>query len=119
MTGRPILVTGKQLAQLEPADTNAASLYSPGSNVTAEIGRIFVANTTAGNLTYRIFHDDDGTTYDTATAIAYDIPILANRTTLFQFEPPLWMSNPDGNLAVRSSSGGDITFTLYGLEHED
>jgi len=52
----------KQLGQLRPADTNAASLYTPGNNVTAIIKAIYVCNTTGNTPSYRIFVDDDGTT---------------------------------------------------------
>ncbi len=119
MTGRAILVKGKQLAQLEPADTNAASLYSPGANVVAELGQLLIANTSANNRVFRLFHDADGTTYSTATALSYDVPIAANRVVRFIFNPPLWMADENGNFAVRSDAASELTFTLYGLEHEE
>ncbi|KKL05587.1 hypothetical protein LCGC14_2604560, partial [marine sediment metagenome] len=56
--------TGKQLGQLRPANTTAASIYSPAAGVIAEIHTIFIANNTNGAIAARLFHDDDGTTYD-------------------------------------------------------
>ena len=114
-----VLVLGKQLGQLEPGDTNAASLYSPGANVVAELGQLFVANTSANARAYSVFHDADGTTYSTATALASVVVLAAHRTTQFSFEPPIWMADPDGNLAVQSDAASELTFTLYGIEHED
>lgn len=118
MTGRPILVTGKQLAQLEPANTSVAALYSPSANVIAEIENLFITNTSANARAYRVFHDADGTTSSTGTALYYDVAIAANTTDRISFNPPLWMDNEDSNLGVRSDAANELTFTLYGLEHE-
>ena len=120
-----VLVTGKQLGQALPADTNAVSLYSPGANVVAEITGLVVAVVTATSPTFRVFHDDNGTTYSTATALFYDavarpnIAIYADATSYIPFDPPIWMADATGNLAVRTSAASEINFTLYGIEHED
>ncbi len=114
-----VLVMGKQLGQLLPANTNAASLYSPAANVTAELTGLLVANVTGNTPAYRIFIDDNGTTYSTATALYYDVVLAANRTVYTKFSPPIWMADSSGNLAVRSSAASEINFTLYGIEHED
>ena len=113
------VLTGAQLAQALPADTNAVSLYSPGTNVIAELTGLLVTNVTANTPSYRVFHDDDGTTYSTATALYYDNAMAANTTEYITFEPPIWMADSTGNIAVRSSAASEITFTLYGIEHKD
>ncbi len=107
--------TGKCLGQLRPADTNAASLYSPAAGVIAEVGTLFIANNTAGAIAARVFHDDDGTTYDQSTALYYDLSIAANDTKLVAV--PIWMRKSTGNLAVRSATNDALTFTVYGIEH--
>jgi len=105
----------KQLGQSTPADTNAASIYSPGTNVvTAQITAIVACNTSGSDATYRLFHDNDGTTYSTATALFYDEALAANSTEIISV--PIFMNDPDGNIAIRSSSANDITFTVYGIE---
>ena len=104
----------KMLGQLAPADTNAASIYSPGSNVTAVITNIFVCNVTGNTPTYRIFVDDDGSTYDATTALYYDNATAANTTEQIRCYIP--MNNADGNIAVRSSAANEITFTVFGVE---
>jgi len=104
----------KQLGQSRPGDTDAVSAYSPGSNTTAIITHIFVCNTTANTPTYRIFVDDDGTTYDQTTALYYDVATTANSTQ--RIPCFIAMNNSSGNIAVRTSAANELTFTLFGTE---
>ena len=104
----------KQLGQLRPANTTAASLYSPAASTTAIIKTITVANNTGSAATYRIFMDDDGTTYDQSTALFYDISLAANSTDVL--DSFLAMNNSSGNLAVRVGTANAITFTAFGAE---
>lgn len=103
----------KQLGQLAPADTNAASIYSPTSGTTI-VKSIIIANVTVTAATFRIFLDDDGTTYAVGTALFYDVAIDAKSTIqLDGFYP---MNNTSGNLAVRSGTADALTFTVFGAE---
>lgn len=105
----------KVLAQLRPADTNAASLYSPPDNITTDLTTLVICNQTGSVATFRVFLDDDGTTYDQSTAMFYDQSISANLTWIEDLEG--WgMNNTAGNLAVRSSANDALTFTLFGKE---
>jgi hypothetical protein len=104
----------KQLGQTRPSDTTEVSLYSPGANVTAVIKSIWVCNTTASPAAFRIFLDDDGTTYDETTAIFWDVAIAANTT--IEINTFAAMNNSSGNLAVRTSVGNALTFTVFGAE---
>ena len=106
--------TYKQLGQLRPADTNAASLYSPAAGTKTIIRQIYVCNSSAGALSFRIFHDDNGTTYDKDTALYYDHNVAANDTEVIDCH--LYMDDNTGNVAVRSSSANDINFIAYGIE---
>ncbi len=106
----------KQLFQTRPADTNAASAYSPADYTISTIESIIVANNTGSAATYRIFHDEDGTTYSEATALFYDVSLAAN--TSVEIETDIYMQDSSGNLAVRSGTGNALTFTGYGLEEE-
>lgn len=108
--------TGSCLAQLRPADQTAASLYSPPLGVRAEIQTIVVTNSDAGTAVYRLFHDEDGTTYDETTALSWDISKATDTTDIITLT--LWMTNPAGNLAVRTSVNSAFTFTCYGIEHK-
>jgi hypothetical protein len=90
------------------------SAYSPASGVTAIILFIVVSNSSGALATFRIFNDDDGTTYDETTQIAWDVDCLA--TIPNNIRGKIIMDDPDGNLAVRSSVNNALTFTGWGVE---
>jgi hypothetical protein len=106
--------TLKQLGQLMPTNTTAASLYSPGASTQTLIKSIVVCNTSGDPVAYRVFHDDNGTTYDTTTALYYDVALAGNTTIVLEFN--LAMNDSTGNLAVRTDRANNITFTCYGAE---
>ena len=104
----------KQLGQLRPANTTAASIYSPGAGVTAIIRNITVCNLTAVAVNFSIFHDDDGTTYDETTALFFVVRVEKNQT--LQLTAYAAMNNPAGNLAVKTETSSSLNFTVYGAE---
>lgn len=108
----------KQLGQSRPNLTTAASLYSPAASVEAAF-RILICNTTAASAKYSIYLDDDGTTYDETTALAFSQDIGANETISF---PPsndkIVMNNSSGNLAVQTDTADALTFTILGEEFD-
>ena len=105
----------KVLAQLRPANTNAASLYSPPDNRAVKLTKLIICNTTGSAATFRVFLDDDGTTYDQTTALMYDPQIGGNLTWEQDLEG--WgMVVTAGNLAVRTGTANALTFTLFGKE---
>lgn len=104
----------KQLGQARENSTNAVSVYSPDPSVTAIIKSVVICNQTATDETFRLFVDDDGTTYSQSTALFYDVPIEANTTIELQV---YWtMNNSSGNIAYRSSTANSITITVFGAE---
>lgn len=106
--------TPRQLAQVRPANTSNTDAYSPVDGITTEIETILICNHTGASIDYRIFHDEDGTTYTQATALYFDVPIAANTTAEIQIS--IYMNDPAGYIGVRSSTGDGLTFTLYGKE---
>lgn len=108
----------KQLGQSRPGSTTAVSAYSPSSDiVSAQILTVVIANTTGSAAAYRLFHDEDGTTYDQTTALAYDVSLAANSKEVINFDG-LFMANSSGNFAVRTDTNDALTFTIYGREVE-
>lgn len=104
---------GSQLGQLRPANTTAVSIFSPRAKVLVQVTSIIITNLDSIDHSYRLFHDDNGTTYDETTSIAWDINIIANDTVPLSMLD-IWMNNSSGNLAVRTDSANNITFTVYG-----
>ena len=104
----------KQLGQLRPANTTAASLYSPPANTRAVRLSLVVCNTSSSVAKFRVFHDDDGTTYDESTALFFDAPIDPGQT--LESDGFKAANNSAGNFAVRTDTANALTFTLYGAE---
>ena len=104
----------KQLAQSRPSGTSAASIYSPPASTTAIIKTIIIANVGSGSVDASLFCDDDGTTYDESTSIYWEVSIANGNTTII--DTYICMDDATGNFAVQSSSGNDLTFTIFGVE---
>ncbi len=102
----------KQLGQVRPTDTNNTVLFSPSKTDRYTVRNIIVCNTTASAAAYRIFCDENGTTYDQTTALAYDVSIAGNSTTLYEMD--VFMNDTGGNLAVRTDTANALTFTANG-----
>lgn len=104
----------KQLAQARGTQS-ATSMYSPDANVTAVIRNVTVARTKPSvEGTYRIFIDDNGTDYNTATAVIWDK--TASASICLEVVWPL--NNSAGNIALQTDASGSgiITVTLFGME---
>lgn len=108
-------IVGSQLGQLRPANTTAASVYSPAAATETQITTVVVCNTSGAAATFRIFQDDNGTTYDETTALYWDVTIAANDSVTFT-DLKLFMNDSTGNLGVRTSVADALTFTVSGLE---
>lgn len=106
-----------ELGQLRPANTSNASLYSPGANTRTRVRIIMIVNTSTTSAKFRLFHDDDGTTYNQTTAIFYDAIVTPGATVEWTPEK-LDMMNSSGNIAVRTDTANAFTFTLYGEEQD-
>lgn len=104
----------KQLGQSRPATTIAASIYSPATGVTAIVSTIHVCNTSTISSKFRIFLDNDGTTYDKSTALYWDVSIEASET--IQVQTHIGMDNSSGSIAIRSNNENALTFTIHGAE---
>ena len=107
-------LTYKLLGQARENSTNAVSVYSPSASTETIIKTIVVANTTSSAATFRMFVDDNGTTYDESTALAFDMDISAN--SVVQFDGEYIMNDSNGNFAYRSSVANALTITLFGME---
>ena len=107
-------MTWKILGQPRLTNTTATSVFSPTRGFEYRIDVIMVSEHAGNTPSYRLFFDDDGTTYDQTTAIAYDVALTANQSA--RIEGPFFMNNPSGNLAARASAGNEVTVTVFGQE---
>jgi len=108
----------KQIAQARPSGTATGVLYTPGTNKTAKVTAIFLANTTGTAAVFSIYHDKDGSTFDETTALYFAQSLAANTTLLIQFssEFGIFMNDSAGNMGFRQGTSEAITVTLYGIE---
>lgn len=104
----------KQLGQARAGNTTATSVYSPASSTTAIIKMLTLCNTSAATASFRIFVDDDGTTYDETTALYWDVDLAANQSV--EIDTFIAMNDSSGNLAYRTSVASAITITVFGAE---
>jgi len=112
-------MASKQLGQVRAITAGTpVSIYSPASGVQASGLRLTICNQTATACFYRVFQDDNGTTYDETTALYYgasgsEHDLAANTTVRLNIGP---MNNSSGNLAVDVETTNALTFTLHGNE---
>ena len=109
----------KQLAQARPSGTGAVSAVLKGAKSKLLITSIIVCNTTGGSVNYSIYIDNNGTTYDQTTALFYACALAANTTVIIESIAGIPIdrsTSAGGNLAVQTSSGSALTFTINGIE---
>jgi len=112
---------GELLGHVVPVDANPVTLYQ-ADQLRTEITLFLVAQAPiSGGATanIRIYHDDEGTTYDVTTIIAggqvtRDTPDL---TSVFQAQHPGSgiMIKPGGSIGVSSDDANATAFTIYGV----
>lgn len=108
-----MLQKGRLVAQARPSTTDPTQIYQPADGRQAVAYLLIVCNLSSSARTFRVFLDADGTTYDESTAIFYDRSLGSNETRTLQINLKM---NSSSNLAVRSSSASDVTFTLFAVE---
>ena len=66
---------------------------------------------------FRLFIDDDGSTFDENTAMYFDPPGGVASGDTITFTDLKWLMNDSsGNLGVRTSVASALTFTVFGFE---
>ena len=108
--------SGRILAQVR-GTTSLVSAYSPVSGLRTRIYHIIVANTSGATPSdFQICIDDDGTTYDQTTTIAWNVACDDGAVVEYEFEHGLPMNKSGGNIAVLSVVDAAHTFTIIGEE---
>jgi len=104
------------VAQLAPANTSTATLYTQSNLPSLEVSSICVCNTTGTAATFRLHHDVNGTTYAAGNALYYDKSVPANDSIWIKAESMgAGISLGEGDsLGVQSGTANALTFSVYG-----
>ena len=108
--------TSGQLAQ-SAVTTTPTSVLSPDAGQELIIAAIRVVNYSAAGRWLKVYHDEDGTTYDTTTIILPQVTIPAYSVYALTKDDggPIIMGNVAGNLAVEAEANSALTVTVYGI----
>lgn len=104
-----------QVAQVSPGTVAAQTAYIAQHRT--EVTRVVVCNARSAATTYSIYHDDDGGTFSTATALVLNKAISANTTETIEAASPgsgLGM-RVNGEIGVQAGTVDALTFSIYGL----
>lgn len=106
---------GSKIAQIQPADTLDTLAFT--AVIQTEITRIVVCNTDSSARTFRVFHADEGDSFDPVNALYYDVSVAAKTTTVIAADAPnSGIALQIGEkLGVQASAGDTLTFTIYGV----
>lgn len=96
-----------------PSDNTPVEIYSPGVNIEAVGFMMMITNDSNQDRTGTVYQDNDGTTYDKTTKLMQRT-VTRGGDSLFSGYAAI--NNSAGSLAVETSTGGDLTFTLWGIE---
>lgn len=102
----------RQLAQSRPANTTETSVLSNARPWVVDL--VIVANTTNNSANFSIYHDADGTTYDETTTLYFNVPLAGQDVAYIEFPAGIPNTDATGNLAVKTSTGDALNFTVYG-----
>lgn len=102
------------LGQVSPGAGGTSDLYAGTAGRKMVGSTIFVCNTTAGTITYRIFIRKAGNASGTGTAVAYDVPLDANTADPWTVGAAI---GPTDIITVGANTAG-VTFTLCGEESD-
>lgn len=107
---------GEQLAQLRPSVTTPVTLFT-ASELRVEVTLLVICNHTGGAVAVNVYHDDDGTTYDSTTMLVDRSVLQDDPEFAFQAQHPGSGIHikPGGSIGVRTATADDVTFTLYGV----
>lgn len=107
------------LGQVRPAGTSNTTLYAPNAGFIGSVLKLYVCNNTGGAVACRVFVDEDGTTFDESTAIAWDKSVGANDFIVIEGLVVTGKKHSiasGGAIGVRSATGNALTFTAFGYE---
>lgn len=102
----------RQLAQTRPASTTAATALS--ASLPWMVDLVLVANVTTSPVTFCLYHDADGTTYSSDTALYFNVSLDGQDTAYVAFPQGIANTDRKGSFGIKANTADSLTFTLYG-----
>lgn len=110
------MATPRLLGQVQ-AQTTPQTLYQPASGLIGVLKQIQAAHTGAGaDVLYRLYLDIDGTVYNEASAMAWDLRISPGQSDLWGV---WWPVTASGSLGISADTNAVLTVTAGGYEGVD
>lgn len=107
----------KPLAQLRPTTTGIETLYELTGQEFAVAKQLEICSVVAGNVTFSVYYDIDGTTFDDTNCILKDQVIRGKET--IALDNKWWpLREPNSGFGVEISSADAVVFTLTGFDAE-
>lgn len=104
-----------QIAQLTPSTAAAVTAFV-ATNRTV-VTKVVICNARNAATTFSLYHDDDGGTFATATALYKNKAIAANVTEVVEAASPIsgLGMRVGGTLGVDAGTADALTFSFYGI----
>jgi hypothetical protein len=103
----------KVLGQAHPAGTSETDLYTVPADTQAIVSTLSISNTTGSAANARVWVRVAGASTGNTNALMYDVPLAAHSIAAFTLGLTLAATDV---VTVRGSSGGHLTFQLFGSE---
>lgn len=106
----------KILAQLQPANTLAQTLYTPGAGKKALLTHLWIT-VYDNDVEMSVFHDEDGTTFNDTTAWIREVKVEKEKNIVSLPLGNIRVEN-GGAIGIQIDESSDATFSLYGREED-
>jgi hypothetical protein len=103
----------KVLGQANPAGTSETNLYTVPSATQAVVSTLTITNVGGSSTDARVWVRVAGASTANSNAIMHDVPLAGNSVAAFTLGLTLGATDV---VTVRQSSGGNLTFQLFGSE---
>jgi hypothetical protein len=103
----------KVLGQAHPAGTSETNLYTVPAETQAIVSTLSISNVTGASANARVWVRVGGASTGNTNALMYDVPLASNSVAAFTLGLTLAATDV---VTVRGSSGGHLTFQLFGSE---
>ena len=104
----------KILGQLRPSTSDAQIIYAANQGKKAIITDVFICNVSSGKTEFSLYYSDGGQISDETTALFQDAAL--NKGQTYALNNMCVGVSVEGKIIVKSQSGNDVNFTIFGKE---